>query len=871
MRVEHWLYAIPLRLRSLFRRKKVDAELEEELQFHLQSQIELQRAKGLSPEDARYAAMRVTGGIAQIQEECRDMRKLNVWENLLQDLRYTARTFAKSPAFTVTAILSLALGIGANTTIFSLINAVQLRTLPVDRPDQLVTFTPISRDGKAGSGFSYPAFLLLRSGAEAFSGITGASSLRRVEVGAEPAVARIVTGSYFNVLGVRPALGRVFQDQDDALPVAVLSFRYWTNNFNAAPSVLGKQLNIDGTQVTVVGVAPAGFFGETVGESSDLWTSVNFEPAQRRNERGFVWLNLIARLMPGRTPQQAAAQLSVVAQRDGGEMGARIAADPGGAGFSPLRERYSESLRILMCVVAVVLLIACANLASLLLSRAAVRQREIATRLAIGAGKGRIVRQLLTESLLLSLAGGALGVLFAFWSSQALVRMIPAGRIPVALDLRPDLRILLFTAAVSLLAGLVFGLVPALQAVRRDVSAALKSGPRSADSGIRHGTLKDALIAAQVALSLLLLVTGGLFLQTLRNLRGQDTGYRTAQVLNVELGAQRGYRPEWPTLIAQLLERTRALPGVQSATVSYFGILSDAGGGVGGLKVDSYTPATTEDSRARADWVGPAYFETAGIPLLEGREFTMSDNPGARKVIIVNQTLARHFFGNRTPVGRQIEFNKDAYEIIGLAKDAKYIDLRAPSPRVLYFSAMQRRGGVNAVSVRTAGSPAAFAGAMRAVVREIDPRLRIGEVATVSSQIDRKLSREYLMARLSGFFGGLTLLLVSIGIYGTLAYAVAQRTKEIGIRMALGAAPGSVLRMVLRDILYRLAAGLLLGVAAVYASAHLLAAMLFGLKPTDPANIAIAAAILLAVALAAGYLPARRAAKVDPLTALRFE
>lgn len=874
MRLEHWFYTIPLRLRSLVRRKAIDAELDEELQFHIQSQINLQLAKGLSPEEARYAAQRATGGLTQIKEECRDMRKLNLLENLIQDVRYAGRTFAKSPVFTATAVLSLALGIGANTAIFSMIDAVLLKSLPVNRPDELLALTRVARDGYTGSDFSYPAYLDLRDSNDAFVGLLAASGTRPADLGSsagtETAQYKIVSDNYFSVLGMRPILGRVFQAQDDAQPVAVISARFWQQSFDGSKAVLGRQLTLDGVPVTIVGVAPSEFLSESVGEIPDLWASVSLETV-RRNSPGFTWLYLMGRLKPGIQGTQATAELNVIAARSGSDMVSRISVEPGGRGFSRFRDRVATPLSVLMAIVAVVLLIACANLASLLLARAATRQREIATRLAIGAGRRRVVRQLLTESLLLSVMGGVLGVLFAWWSGRVLVSLLVAGRNTIALDLRPDLRIFLFTGAISLLTGVLFGLAPALQAVRRDVGQVLKLSAHTLASRERRWHLKDALIVTQIALSLLLLVIGGLFIGTLRNLKTQDTGFRAENVLLVQLGAQRGHQPEWPGLLVRLLERLRAIPGVQAASVSFNGPLSDAGSGVLGLNVEGYLPRTPEDQKARADWVGPAYFETVGNPLFEGRDFSLADDATAPRVAIVNQTMARHYFGAGPAVGRRFEWNKEAYQIVAVAKDAKYNDLRAPSPRVVYFAALQRMGGINSLEVRTASSPIAFAAVVRAAVREIDPRLRIGEVTTVAKRIDQKLSREYLVADISGFFGGLTLLLVSIGIYGTLAYGVARRTNEIGIRMALGAAPASVLRMVLRDTLLRLAAGLIVGVAAVLACRRALASLLFGLTPTDCATIALAAVVLIAMSLGASYLPARRASRIDPIAALRLE
>jgi predicted permease len=799
---------------------------------------------------------------------------VNLVENLIQDALYAGRMFRRSPGFTAIAVLSLALGIGANTAIFSLVNAVLLRSLPVNHPEQLVLLTSFLQTGKLGD-FSSSDYLAFRDGSRALSGLLAASHLAQVDVGfgaeTETAQSKVVSGNYFSLLGVATALGRPFRNEDDSLPVAVISDRFWRRSFGGSPSVIGQQVTLDGRAFTIVGVAPPEFFGEVVGEAPDIWASLLLGEMERRNQPGITWLNLMGRLRRGVRIEQAGAELNVRLSQVRGESGIeRIAVEPGARGLSDLRERFSDPLQILMAVVAVVLLIACANLASLLLARAATRQREIATRLAIGADRGRLVRQLLTESVLLALLGCGLGLLFAAWSTRLLLTMVSGGGSAIVLDLRPDIRVLLFVGAVSVATGILFGLAPALQAVRRDVGPALKLSARNLAGRGRQWGLRDALIAGQVALSLVLLVSGGLFIRTLRNLKIQDVGFRADNVLVVEFNPQREYQPKWTDLIVRLLQGAKAIPGVRAASVS-FNAPADSESGVMGLQIDGYVPGSTEDQRARADWIGPDYFETAGIPILAGRDFSLADNSTAPRVAIVNQTMARHYFGNRPAVGRRFEFNKEGYEIIGVAKDAKYNDLRESTPRLVYFAELQKNDGINSLEVRTAGSPLAVAGSLRKAIRAIDPRMRIGEITTFSERIDRKLSREYLVADISGFFSGLTLLLVSIGIYGTLAYAVAQRTNEIGIRMALGAQPASILAMVLQDILRVLAAGLGAGVVAVWACGRLVASLLFGLKPTDLATIALSVLALIAIALAAGYVPARRASRIDPLSALRFE
>jgi predicted permease len=813
------------------------------------------------------------GNLTRAAEEARAVWSWIWLEQLGGDIRYAFRTMRQSPGFTATAVLSLALGIGANTAIFSLINAIMLRPIPVSRPESLVVLTSFSRSDRIGD-FGYRDYLVLRDENRVFSGLLAASDLAPVNlgIGAETEVVqrKIVSSTYFSVLDVQPVLGRVFGSEDENQQVAVIGHRLWKRSFGASRSVVGKQIELDGLPFTIVGVAPPEFLGETVGEATAVWATMSLMPAAQGSAPGFTWLNLMGRLRPGVNAQQANVNLSLLAPQIPNSFIQRISVEPGSLGGSGMRNTFSVPLKILMTVVAVVLLIACANLASLLLARAATRQREIATRLAIGAGRVRVVRQLMTESVLLGLLGSLAGLLFAFWGQRLLLTLVAGVGRTIILDLRPDIRVLLFTGAISVAAGVLFGLAPAIQAVRENVGETLKLTARHFSGRRRHWGLKDGLIGMQVALSFVLLVVGGLFVRTLQNLKTQDVGFRAANVLCLQIDSQRGYQPPWGSLIIQLLQRTEAIRGVQAATVSFNGTLTNDGSGVSGFKVEGLPPITGEQ-RARANWIGPRYFETSGIPLLEGREFSPADNSKTQRVAIVNQTMASHYFGNHRAAGRRFEFNKEQFEIIGVAKDAKYQNLREPAPRLVYFAALQNNTGIHSLEVRTTGSPLAVAGAVRDAVREVDPRLRIGGIVTLQQRIDQKLAREFFVADIAGFFGGLTLLLVSIGIYGALAYTVARRTNEIGIRMALGARPAAVVRIVLRDVLLVLAVGLAGGIAAALPATRLVASMLFGLKSTDLSTIALAALLMSAATLAAGYIPALRASRIEPTTALRFD
>lgn len=813
------------------------------------------------------------GNLTRAAEEARAVWSWIWLEQLCGDIRYASRTMRQNPGFTATAVLSLALGIGANTAIFSLMDAIMLKPIPVSHPESLVVLASFSRNDRIGD-FGYRDYLVLRDRNSVFSGLLAASNLAPVDLGmgAETEVVqrKIVSSSYFSVLDIQPVLGRVFGDADENQQVAVISNRLWKRSFSASRTVAGKQIDLDGLPFTIVGVAPPEFLGETVGEATDVWAAMSLMPAAQRNAPGFTWLNLMGRLRPGVNARQADVNLSLLTPQIPNGFIRRISVEPGSLGGSGLRDTFSVPLKILMTVVAVVLLVACANLASLLLARAATRQREIATRLAIGAGRGRVIRQLMTESVLLGLFGGLAGLLFAFWGQRLLLTLVAGVGRTITLDLRPDVRVLLFTGAISVAAGVLFGLAPAIQAVRENVGETLKLTAHHFSGRRRRWGLKDGLIGMQVALSFVLLVVGGLFIRTLQNLKTQDVGFRAGNVLCLQIDSQRGYQPPWGNLILQLLQRTQAVPGVQAASVSFNGTLANEGSGVSGFKVEGLPP-TTEEQRARANWIGPRYFETSGIPLLEGREFSAADSSKTQRVAIINQTMVRHYFGNGRAVGRRFEFQEEQYEIVGVAKDAKYFDLRESAPRLVYFAALQNNTGIHSLEVRTTGSPLAVAGAVREAVREVDPRLRIGGIATLEQRIDQKLGREFLVADIAGFFGGLTLLLVSIGIYGVLAYTVARRTNEIGIRIALGARTAAVIRIVMRDVLLVLAMGLAGGIAAALAAARLVASMLFGLKSTDLSTIALAVLLMSAATLAAGYIPARRASQIEPATALRFD
>jgi putative ABC transport system permease protein len=855
--------SLQLKLKYLLpgRRRAIEEDMREELES----------LACLSEADGKRSDL---GNLALVAEEGRAVWTWTWLEQFGADIRYACRMMRGNPGMTLTAVVSLALGIGANTAIFSLINAILLKTLPVNDAASLALLTSYSKDDRIGD-FGYGDYLAIRGEKGAFSGVMAASTLAHVTagIGAEPEIVerKIVSSNYFSVLQVRPAVGRMFRDDEEDQQVAVISDRWWRRSFGGSPDVVGRQVDLNGKAFTIVGVAPPEFFSETVGEAVDVWATMTLLPQTLKAAPGYTWLNLMGRMKPGVTVKHAAASLAGLPARLQNRFIERIDVKPGSSGSSGLRETFSVPLKVLMGIVAVALLIACANLAGLLLARTASRQREIGTRLAIGASRTRLFRQLMTESVVLSVAGGFLGLGLSVWGQRALLSLVSGAGRTISVDLRPDLSVFLFNGAISLLTGLLFGVAPAIHAVGENVGESLRinaSGLSFRRSGLG---LRGGLVAAQVALSTVLLIVGGLFVQTLQNLKNQDLGLRGVEsVLSARLRAQGQYRPAWPTLMMELLRRTEAIPGVQSACMSFDGALGNAGG-VRGFRFEGFAGPTGEDERAGASWVSPRYFETLQIPLLDGRAFLLRDNASSVPVAIVNRTMARRYTGTDHAVGRRFVFNGKSYEVVGVVKDTKHGDLRKPTRSFVYFAAMQGGSEVNALELRTSVSPSAVAAEVRRVVRDVDPRLRAVETATLAQIIDQKLAREVLAADLAGFFAGLTLLLVVVGVYGNVAYSVARRTKEIGIRIALGAGWRNITGVVLQHLVIAVSAGLIVGTAVAMAAGRLFAFLLFGVAAADVEAIGGAGLIMGLAALVAGYLPIRRAWRLDPTTALRLE
>jgi predicted permease len=862
---------------------------------------------------------------------------------LLQDLRYGFRMLLKQKGLTSVALLSLALGIGANTALFSIVDAMLLKMLPVKEPERLVLFKTVApQDFSVGSyngssnkdqqtglinrtSFAYVTYQRLREQQGPMSDIFafGNIGLNLTADGqAEIANGQAVTGNYYAALGVQPAVGRVLTDEDDkagAEPVAVLSHRYWQKRFGGDAAVVGKQINLNNRPFTVVGVSAKGFDGTAgVGTSQDVSIPVAIEPQlyadkdrSYMNGAGVWWLRIMGRLKPGVTPEQAQGQLenaflqSVLEHRAARQAAAkarggnaisdldpkqypRLIADPGGQGEMYRRKYYAPSLYLLLGVVGLVLLIACANVANLLLSRSAGRQKEISLRLALGASRSRLIRQLLTESVLLAVLGGLFGIIFAIWIKDGLIAVSLWGGRGMALEPSLDWRVLGFTLALSLLTGILFGLAPAWRTTRVDLTPSLKDSGRGS-SAVHRSLLSRGLVVVQVALSLLLLVGAGLFVRTLLNLQRVDPGFNTQNLLLFDVEPSLiGYKDDKLRQIYTLIsERLETVPGVQGVTFSRMPLLSQSSSSSSVFLREALNATPNSEGQIAPSGEGyrhvvrENFLQAMGIPLLSGRTFGPQDTTTSPKVVVVNQTFANKYFPDQNAIGKRFTYDTkkpDELEIIGIAKDAKYTSQRDEIPPTVYSSYRQERPQSGATfEVRTTGDPSATIASVRSVVREIEPNLPVMNVKSQVEQADETLRMERLFAKLLTLFALLAQQLAAIGLFGVLAYAVSQRTHEIGIRMALGADRGNVLRMIVKQGMILVLIGVVLGVVGAYILTKYLESwislskMLFGVKVTDPLTYGVIAVLLTVVALIACYIPARRATKVDPLVALRYE
>jgi putative ABC transport system permease protein len=889
------------RVLFLFRRTRLEDELAEEMKLHLELRTAERAGEGAAPGEAADAARRQFGNVTHLRETGRDVWGWAWLDSLVQDVRYGGRALAANPGFTLTAVLSLALGIGANTAIFSIVNAVMLRSLPVADPHRLVEL-------QADNGvFTNPIWEQVRDHQQALSGVLAFSGTRfDLARGGESrfATGMWVSGDFFRVLGVSAARGRLFTMDDDRHgggkygPVAVISHAFWQSHFAGDPDVVGKTILLDRHPFEIVGVTAPHFTGLEVDHGFQVAIPIGCEPIfhtdqSALDQRSWWWLRILGRLRPGATLEQSDAQMKALSPEvfratvppnwdppdKARYLKWQFRLKPAATGFSETGSQYRDALFTLMAVVGLVLVIACANIANLLLARAAARSREISIRLAIGAGRRRVIRQLLTESLLLALLGAAGGLLFARWGSGALVRLLSTTQSRLELDVSLDTTVLAFTAGVAIFTAVLFGLAPAFRATRVSPEQALRENARGSVAGSSRFRLGKALVAAQVALSLVLLVGAGLFMGTIRNLLAVDAGFDRHHVLIVHAGSlEKVPKPQRTALFQTLLERLRRVPGVTDAASA---LLTPVSHMVWNDNIfpEGYQPKSHDDTLTYLNRVSPGYLRTIGTPLLMGRDFTDRDRIGSPKVIVISQSAARKFFGKSNPIGRTIGLEdadkpgaRNLHEIIGVAKDIKYDDMKEETLLTAYLPTAQDEGPWPEVNFvfRSAGPAEALIPGIRAAVAETDRGISL-EFRNFETQVDESLLQPRLVALLSSFFGALALLLATIGLYGVTSYAVLRRQGEIGLRMALGASQSSVISLVLRDVALMLALGTVAGLAASLAAGRLITSLLYGVRPADPATLAGAAALLGLATAIAGYIPALRASRLDPTAALREE
>ncbi len=917
------------------RRKKWDAERARELDSYMEIEASENISRGMSSDDAKFAALRKLGNQTLIREEIYHMNSIGFLESLWQDLRHGARILLRSPGFTVVAILSLALGIGANTAIFSVANEVLFKSLPVKNPEQLVLFRWSSgpklmgggfRPGvsidpvtgaTAGKSFSFLTYERFREQTRTLSDVfafTGMFSADGADGQPGHLSGQFVSGNYFSALGVTPALGRLFAGGDDtesANLVVVISHRYWERRYGLDPAVIGKAIPLGNLSLTIIGVTPAEFLGtQQLGVSADLTIPLAAAPGlgnsgpkflSKMKEQPWIWAVMVmGRKRPSSSFDQVRADLQAAffsAALQGWNEGPRSkgAKEPpdaprlevvaGNQGLTESREALSRSIVTMMVIVGIVLLIVCSNLANLLLARTTVRRREIAVRIALGGSRARLVRQLLTENVLLVVLGASVGALFAFWGKDLYLSWIQVTNLSFAIQSRLDLRVLGFTIAVAVVTGVLVGLAPALRATRMDLSAAIKDSGR-APQGSRALAGK-ALLIAQVAMSFVLLIAAGLFTRTVLNLEHADVGFNIQNLLlfNADPQLNRHPRAEVPSRYQLAMERIQSVPGVQMATASGLPLLS---GDIAMpfLWVPGRVRQADEDSTVFLQYVWPNFFETMGMPMMLGRTLTIQDTQrwlagraqSRPYTAVINESLARKYFPGVNPIGQRFCEMKsptssgcpenELAEIVGVVRDAKFTTVRQEIPPTIFYPFSP---SPVTFEVRTKTDPMRLVALIRGTVNESDPDLLLSEFRTQSAQAELTYARERHFAWLSSLFGLLALTLACIGLYGLLAYSVANRTKEFGLRMALGAQRGNVLQLVMRESLGLVIAGIVVGLAVAFAGTRLISSMLYGLAPNDPATIALAVALMLIVSSLAGFLPARRATKVDPMVALRHE
>jgi putative ABC transport system permease protein len=889
-------------------RRQMYRELSDEIRVHLEEKVEELVASGMAREEARHAARREFGNVLRTEERGREVWRWTAVENFWLDVRYALRTLRRTPAVTIVALLSLALGIGANTAIFSLMDTLLLRMLPVRAPGELVELLRHSpTTANDNPVFTNPMWEQVRDRQNAFSGIFAwfPDKFDLANGGqAEYARGLYASGGYFTALGVEPLVGRVFTAADDqrgCSGVAVLGYGFWEQHYGGQASALGSLLRLNGHSFPVIGVTPPGFFGTDVGDQFDVALPICAEAIIHGKDsyldgRSTWWLRVMARRKPGIGDQQATARMNAIApgifasvvpptwpaQRQQIFRKYTFAVRPAATGlngFANVRSQYERPLEILLVIAGLVLLVACANLASLLLARAAAHRKEFAVRLSLGASRGRLIRQMLTGSLLLAFGGAAAGIVVAQWGDALLVRLVSTRQTRIFLELSPDWRVVGFTVAVAILTGMLFGILPALRATRISLSAAMKEGRGQAGGEASRFRAGKLVAATQVGLSVVLLAGTGLFVGTFRNLVNLDPGFDPHNVLLARVYLHNANVPEGARteVYGRMLTRLKAVPGVVSASECWFTPFSGMEWNEG-ITVEGYKASSGEEPLVWFNWITPGYFSTMRTPLLAGREFTPADTASSTRVVIVNQTMARRFFPNSNPVGKYFRISegsmpsKEPMEIIGVVKDSKYESLRESAFPFAYVPLSQMNMVPEEASFEIRGTlpPASLVEPVRAALGGVNGAAAL-EFVPLAEQLDDSLGQERLLSLLSTFFGGLALLLTAIGVYGVMAYLVAQRTHDIGVRMALGAQRAAIGRMVARETLSLVFLGLVGGLAGALATTRLVAHTLFELTPYDPLTLALAAGALIAVGAFAGFVPARRAMRVDPATALRNE
>ena len=885
-----WYYKLPLRLRSLFRKDKAELDLSDELQFHLQNQIDEYMAAGMDAQEARHAAFRSLGGVEQVKEECREARKMNLIENLVRDMRVGLRMLRRTPGFSVVVILCLTLGIGANAAVFSWIEGILFRPYPlVSHQERLVALSETVGDERDET--SWPDLLDLQRSCTLCAGvfvtsITGAT----LSIGerAQVLTGSIVSANYFDAIGVHPMMGRGFEPGEDtgrnAHPVVVISYRLWQTRFKGDPEIIGKTQRFDNVVHTIVGVMPEKFYGTFVGRIMEFWVPVSMVDvynggSNKLEDRGARWAEAYVLLKPGVTRSQAQQEISTIAAR----LAEEYPATNRGRGIkvwalweTPFNHAIEmlPVFEIMVVVTMFILLIVCANVGNLLLVRSFARRHEMTVRLAIGATRGRLLRQLVAEGLLLSVCGAAGGMLVAYWCRHVLVLLYPVrGGSSIYLPGQIDGPVLGLSGAICLVVTLAVGLVPAFQTGRLALADTLKTEASSVMGARGRAWFRSSLVVLQVTLSFILLVGAVLLMQSLRKLRTTSPGFSTTSVFNtwIPLSAAGYDAPHAKLFQDELIQRVRTLPGVEAAAYARVVPLGYQSFSSTPVAVDGYVPPPDEQATAEYNEVSPDYFATLGIPFVSGREFTRADDEKAPRVAIVNQTMVARYWRGQDPVGQRLQVKGDWVQVVGVVKDSKYYSMDE-TPRPFFYVPLRQYFAIEPdIHIRTTQPLPTIQRALLGEVRSLDPNLAPFEMITLQEQVDRSTSQQLVAVILVALFGGFALLLASIGLYGVMSYTVSQSTRELGLRMALGAGTSNVLRLVLSRGLLLTTTGLIIGIGLALLLTRLLGSLLYQVSPRDPLAFAAAFAAMTLASFAACFLPAWRATRTDPMRALRAE